>query len=192
MSSSSIDIPNATYRRFGELQYISLPADTPNISLQLHGYAQGSFTLDIELHGGNELKKRQTFSGIPSATNTVVTAAISPGLSPVVLSVDYDGNGVTDRQYDTSGVVVTYPTALAFVNGLTLPTLEKNRLVSTLRLGEYNRQRRSLQPTIARLQERNALTVFRLLVISYRDSGLLTSDLSQEAIRIVDVLLEQI
>ncbi len=192
VSSSTVDIPNATYRRFGELQYISLPADIPDIILELRGYAQGSFTLDIELHEGNELKKRQTFSGVPSATNTVVIAAISPGLSPVVLSVDYDGNGVTDRHYNTNGVVVTYPVALAFVNTLTLPTLEKNRLVSTLRLGEYNRQRRSLQPTFARLQERNVLTAFRLLVISYRDSGLLAPDLSQEAIRMVDVLLSEI
>lgn len=51
VSAKMSTIPRAVYRRFGEVQYISVPASSKPV-VDLTGYASGHFTLDIEQVAG--------------------------------------------------------------------------------------------------------------------------------------------
>jgi pimeloyl-ACP methyl ester carboxylesterase len=192
VSSSTIEVSNAVYRQIGELQYLSLPADTPNIQLRLRGKAAGSFTLDIEQYEGNDLQGRQTFSGIPSATTTVVTASINENLSPLRLAVDYDGNGVVDLEYDEQGLVpmVTYESVRRYITNLTLSAKEKTTLLNALRLAEQQNKNRQRHPHF-RLLEGSALMAIQRLVSSYGNRRLLSPVVVAELTSMIDVLIKQ-
>lgn len=91
------NIPGAYYHEFGHVKYISVPASTTP-HLVLSGYASGGFTLKIEEAEGDLVTASTTFADIPSGTSTLVTmdfpTGTISGASP--LSVDKDGNGITD------------------------------------------------------------------------------------------------
>ena len=98
ISSATSTIPGSRWRRYGEVQVLTVPKNTP-LTLNLDGYTTGSFTLDMqEIDGDNIVTASSTFSAIPSATSTTATMAFTDGTiqnaSPLLL--DYDGNGATD------------------------------------------------------------------------------------------------
>ena len=97
ISASTSTIPGARYKRYGEVQHISVPADIAP-TIELYGYADGSFTLEIQEMLGNEIIATTTFSGIPSSTSTIVTMGFPQGTiaeaSP--LMIDANGDGTTD------------------------------------------------------------------------------------------------
>lgn len=193
VSSTTIGVTNAVYRKIGEVQYLSLPADTPNTRLRMRGYATGSFTLDIERREGNEIKERQTFSGVPSATSTVVTAAITPDLPPVQLSVDVDGNGTVDMRYDEKGVVVeavTYAKVRTYIQSLTLKNPEKKLLLAALSLAEKQFKNRT-RSRLARLLERVALQTAEKLVEAYGKRKLLSAQAQTDLGTMLKGLIEQ-
>ncbi len=97
ISASHDTYPGAKYRHFGEVQYISVPADsTP--TLILDGLDTGSFTLEIEEVVGEEVLETATFAAIPTTADTLVMMDFPDGTidhaTPLV--VDYDGDGTTD------------------------------------------------------------------------------------------------
>jgi pimeloyl-ACP methyl ester carboxylesterase len=97
ISATTSTLPGAIYRRFGEVQYISVPASsTP--SLLLDGYASGSFTLDLEEVSGDTTVSSSRFSAISSVTSTEAFMSFPDGTiahaSP--LSIDKDRNGTVD------------------------------------------------------------------------------------------------
>lgn len=97
-SFATSTIPGALYTRYGEVQVLKVPKGTP-ITLNLEGYASGSFTLDVqELDGLNTVVASTTFSAIPSATSTTATISFPDGTlqTATPLLVDYDNNGITD------------------------------------------------------------------------------------------------
>ncbi|MDP2838135.1 MAG: hypothetical protein Q8O53_02560 [Candidatus Moranbacteria bacterium] len=98
VSATASDIPGARYRRFGEVQYISVPAAV-HPTLMLDGEVPGSFTLEIQEIDNNTITGTTTFSGIPSTAETKVEMDFSDGTieqaSP--LTIDYDGNGTDDH-----------------------------------------------------------------------------------------------
>ncbi len=80
VSSTTNTIRGATYRRYGEIQYISLPrSSNQSQTLTLNGYSEGSFTLEVEEWGENTMSARHTYAGIPSGTSTEVRMTISGG-----------------------------------------------------------------------------------------------------------------
>jgi len=98
VSSAGSAIPGSRWKRYGEVQVLTVPKGTP-ITLHLDGYATGSFTLDMEeIDGDNTVTASSTLSAVPSATSTKATMAFVGGTlqnaSPLLL--DYDGNGATD------------------------------------------------------------------------------------------------
>lgn len=97
ISATVSSIPGAKYKRFGEVQYLSVPASVAP-TLHLDGYDTGSFTLEVEEVLGNTVVATTTFAGIPSATTTKAVMSFSDGTianaSP--LTVDQDGDGATD------------------------------------------------------------------------------------------------
>ena len=92
VSSSTEDIVGGMYRRYGELQYISVPK-TDEFKVILTGESTGSFTLELEEWLDEDRVERVSFSAIPSSTSTVVTVMVGDGLSDVVLDMDYTGGG---------------------------------------------------------------------------------------------------
>jgi len=99
VGSSTELVRGAYYRRFGEVQYLSIPASETNYVVYLSGQSKGSFSLDVEKYTGNLLDERFTYSAVPSTASTKVefsvtsTEAIN---SETSLPVDYDGDGVVD------------------------------------------------------------------------------------------------
>ncbi len=139
VSSSTIEIENSVYRRFGELQYLSIPADV-NATLLLSGLAEGSFTLDIEEVAGEEII-RHTYSAIPSSTSTQVSLAIQTNvaLGNALLEIDYNGDGEDDVLYSTAGIVteeITYEDLFAVINHLGLKKAPKIVLLSLATVAE--------------------------------------------------------
>ena len=98
VNASASVIPGSRFKRYGEVQVITVPQNTP-ITLNLDGYAPGSFTLDIEeIDGNNSIIASSTFSAIPSTADTQATMIFTDGTlqNAAPLLVDYDGNGTTD------------------------------------------------------------------------------------------------
>ncbi len=97
ISASMSTLPGARYGRFGEVQYISLPADS-NPTLVLDGEEEGSFTLEIQEVAGETVISETTFAGIPATQNTKVTMDFSDGtiVNASPLRIDYNGDSVTD------------------------------------------------------------------------------------------------
>lgn len=98
VNSSTSTIPGSRFKRYGEVQVLTVPAHVP-LTLALEGYASGSFTLDMEeIDGNNAVIASSTLSAIPSATSTRATMAFTDGTlqnaSPLLL--DYDGSGTAD------------------------------------------------------------------------------------------------
>lgn len=141
VGSSTEIADGATYRRFGELQYLSVPATEEDIVLKLDGRAEGSFTLDIEEVRGGEVLSRKTYSAIPTATSTRVEVPIASisEVEDLVLEVDYDGDGVADVSYNTEGVVaeeVTYEDLFVAIKELSLNKNLEKILLSTAKTAE--------------------------------------------------------
>ncbi|MCR4306713.1 MAG: right-handed parallel beta-helix repeat-containing protein [Candidatus Yonathbacteria bacterium] len=97
-NSATSTIPGGSFKRYGEVQVLKVPKGIP-ITLNLEGYATGSFTLDLEeINGNNTILASSTLSAIPSATSTTATMAFTDGTlqNASSLLLDYDGNGTTD------------------------------------------------------------------------------------------------
>ncbi|MDP2665480.1 MAG: PxKF domain-containing protein, partial [bacterium] len=104
------NIPDSRYLSFGEVQYISVPSSA-NLNLIMDGYADGSFTFDMEEAQGNTVIATTTFSGIPSFTNTKVTMDISEnagieGASDLRIDVRGDGTIDVELEPKLNGVAV--------------------------------------------------------------------------------------
>ncbi len=125
VSATASDIPGARYRRFGEVQYISVPA-AAHPTLALDGEVAGSFTLEVQEIENNIVTGTTIFSGIPSTAETEAVMDFSDGTieqaSP--LTIDYDGDGTDDHALVPvlGGVVllegdITPPTTTAMLVG---------------------------------------------------------------------------
>ncbi|HEY4502843.1 MAG TPA: right-handed parallel beta-helix repeat-containing protein, partial [Candidatus Paceibacterota bacterium] len=92
------EIPGVNYRQIGEVQFISVPTGV-DYTLQLKGYQQGDFTLDIEKQQGNTVTDTTSFQGIPSSTTTVATVDIPANFEVATssLKIDQNGDGVVDK-----------------------------------------------------------------------------------------------
>jgi parallel beta-helix repeat protein len=127
-------IPGGRWKRYGEVQVLTVPQNIP-LTLNLDGYATGSFTLDMqEIDGNNTITASSTLSAIPSATSTQATMVFADGTlqnaSPLLL--DYDGNGTIDfslRPKIGKAVVfdITPPEATLTFD----PVLQKLKIIGT-------------------------------------------------------------
>ena len=58
-------------------QFISTPADLA-YTLEMHGYQEGSFVLDVDKQEGNNITASTSFQGIPSSATTLATMDVVP------------------------------------------------------------------------------------------------------------------
>ncbi len=105
VSSTTNEISGAFYRRFGEVQYISLPNTVTNATLHLIGYDNGSYTLFKELWQGDTELSSVDFKALPTNVGTVVTLPID-FTQAGVMQVDFDGDGDTDGTVSESEDVI--------------------------------------------------------------------------------------
>jgi len=100
-SSSSSDIPGATYRRYGEVQYVSVPKDTASLTLKLKGYQTGSFTLVVQEWNGDTLVSTRDYESLPTENSTIVQLPLEAFSVNTKLKIDIDGDGVFDGEVST-------------------------------------------------------------------------------------------
>ena len=134
VNSATSTISGSRFKRYGEVQVLTVPKNTP-VTLNLDGYATGSFTLDMqEVDGNNAITASSTFSAIPSATSTKATMYFADGTlqSMTPLLLDYDGDGVTDFSFtskigETTVFDITPPEAILTFD----PILQQLKIVGT-------------------------------------------------------------
>ncbi len=117
ISASVSTIPGAIYRRYGEVQYISIPASI-HPTLALDGEADGSFTLDIEESLGGVTVATTTFAGIPSTAESRVSMEFPDGTvgGSAPLMIDYDGDTEVDLSLQPRiGEIVLTPRPLSVI-----------------------------------------------------------------------------
>lgn len=105
------EIPGAVYRQIGDTQYISIPEEISH-TLNLKGYDNGSFSLDIDEQRGNNSNQITSFQGIQSSTSTSATLQYDSGmnLASTTLVVDINGDGNSDISLKTKlGETVNSP-----------------------------------------------------------------------------------
>jgi len=95
-SSSTDDLTGVTYRRYGEVQYVSVPADSTDLVLQLRGYQSGSFTLVMQEWDGRVLTATENFEAIPTGPATIIELPLDGFNMSTSLDIDFDGDGVVD------------------------------------------------------------------------------------------------
>jgi pimeloyl-ACP methyl ester carboxylesterase len=95
------NIRGARYYEIGETKFIV--AD-PSIAqhIMLKGYAEGSFSLEIQTQSGDTITAGMTFSAIPSDANTTVTLDIPENIqlesTELPMQIDFNSDGVTDTE----------------------------------------------------------------------------------------------
>lgn len=206
VSSSTNTIAGATYRRFGELQYISLPSTSDNKTLILQGVDDGSFTLDLEEKNGDTLVTRHTYSAIPSASTTRVSVDISDSasLATALVEVDFDGNGTTDVVYNTTGAVeneednededeevgdeTTYSGLLTAIEKLKLKPAQKAPFLTVAKAAEHYHSLASAQPAY-RILEKLSLTLLKQQFILAEKLRIVTKSDRQSIEIIINELL---
>ena len=192
VSSSTPVVNDASYRRFGEIQYISVPDTAANKTLELTGLAAGSFTLEIAQWQNGSVIKRQNYTAIPSGTSTKVSLPVTSGeaLADVVLVVDYDGNGSPDVNYTTAGVMVTYVTLKTAIYALPLALSYKTMLLELTRVAEQQYQK-SLTNSANKIAERATLQAAKQQIILYGKLQLISALDQQKVVGMIDVLLNK-
>jgi len=105
-----LQIPGVSYGEFGEVKYVTVPADLP-LKLHLDGYATGTFALDIEEVTGGVVTASTTFADVPTSPSTKVTMDMNGSIaSSSPLHVDENGDGTNDFSLVPKvGEVVTLP-----------------------------------------------------------------------------------
>lgn len=113
VSSSTVTIPGAVYRRYGEVQYISLPLPITGHNLLLHGDAPGSFNLEVSKRNGQSIVDKVSYSAVPNLESTIVAVPLDEFSSSTTMSIDFDGDGeidgVVEAVSDSPAIIVTTP-----------------------------------------------------------------------------------
>lgn len=194
-SSSTETIPGGNYRRFGEIQYISIPDTGDDVTVVMQGLATGSFTFEVEEYTGLTLHKRYSYKAIPSSTSTKVTFVLKEGvpIEQLPLKVDYDGNGTFEIAYNTDGEIVpeiTYTTLFDALNTLTIKPLYKKILLENARIAQQNNAKSLTNKKYKKL-EITALVVLKQQVLFYESTRQLTAAQKQELVRVIDALISK-
>lgn len=90
------EIPGATYGEFGEVKYVTVPAEG-DYTLSMRGIDFGNFSLDIEEVEGDTVLRTSTIAGVPVAPLTKATMVLDDeDYSGSSLEVDSNGDGSKD------------------------------------------------------------------------------------------------
>ncbi|MDO8570440.1 MAG: PQQ-binding-like beta-propeller repeat protein, partial [Candidatus Daviesbacteria bacterium] len=105
------NIPGSSYEVLGDAKFIWLP-DSGIYNLKFAALDQGSFDFKIRTYENNANSKTIVYNNIPLTSQTKATAVFdTSSANPPLLSLDIDGNGVTDTQIGPTGVTTDDGTA---------------------------------------------------------------------------------
>lgn len=117
------NIPGSIYREYGEVKMIKVPS-SGNISLQLVGRGEGSFTLEVISQFGELVNASSTFTGIPSSKDLIASMEIVDGSIQNAgdLLIDNNGDGVPElslkpRVGEIVAPDITPPVTIPVVDG---------------------------------------------------------------------------
>jgi len=172
VSSTTNEVSTAVYRRYGELQYISIPRDE-SFTLVLSGLAAGSFTLDLEEINNGEVTKRHTYFAIPSDLGTRASLAVNAAnsLDNLPLKVDYDGDGVDDVSYDTEGVLddkTSYEDLFQTIEALDLNRIPKLLILKTVKLANKYHEKSLADTRYTKLERASLQLLLKQLALYER------------------------
>ncbi len=102
------EILDVNYEQIGEVQFLSVPAGVA-YTLIMHGYEEGSFTLDVEKQVGNDVVNTTSFQGIPGGNTTVATMDIPVDfdVNTSELKIDNNGDNQVDKTLDATPEGIT-------------------------------------------------------------------------------------
>lgn len=193
VSSTTNEVSGAMYRRYGELQYITLPR-TEDVELILTGQASGSFTLDIEEWLEGEFSKRVTMSGIPVSTSSSVSLIIEREslIEELLLSLDYDGDGVVDVEYDGSGTIIeegiTYRNLVDAIKGAELNRGPETLLLVLAKTAERFAKKSEFKPRYEKLEHKTLKALIKQSIL-YKKLRLLTVEEQEKIQNICEALI---
>jgi len=97
VSSTDQSIDGGYYRRYGEVQFISVPTES-NPTVSLNGEEDGSFTLEVSEEVSGIVIDKVSFISIPNKKETFATMSFEDGSleSASALYLDEDGDGKND------------------------------------------------------------------------------------------------
>lgn len=91
--SKEEQIPGSSYGRFGEVQYLILPAGE-KYKIEMYGTGNGVFSLDIQEYEGGQILRTSTISNLPASLETYAYFSIENGVDDVSpISIDPNGDG---------------------------------------------------------------------------------------------------
>jgi hypothetical protein len=192
VSSTTQSIEGGIYRRFGEIQYVSLPDEGLEVEILLNGLAAGSFTLEVATVVDGVYAPRDTYTAIPSGTSTKATLVVDTDTPPnsSLVSVDYDGNGTSDIAYDTKGEVVpvvTYDSLLQLIQSLEIKPIYKKLLLENARLAQRY-DLKSLSSVKFKRLELVAIEVLKQQVYHYHRKKILSTTQKDDLTKIINEL----
>jgi pimeloyl-ACP methyl ester carboxylesterase len=194
VSSTTNEIDTATYRRYGELQYLSIPQGEVG-SIVLRGVAPGSFTLDIEEVIEDQVTQRHTYSAIPSSIDTIATVSIEGVLlGEAIVAVDHDGDGQVDVSYNVSGIMENKPTyddLLKQIELLDVKKAPKSVLTVLAKVAQKLHDKAQVKAQFVK-QEKIALQVLLRQVLLYTKLGLITEQEKSLLMEMLNYLLKEL
>jgi hypothetical protein len=94
------NIPGSYYLTFGDIKYIFTDTDSP-INIFMNGYANGTFTFNIDELQGDTHISSLAFKDIPTISHTKVSIDTQSDINTVSgMKIDIDGNGIIDFNLD--------------------------------------------------------------------------------------------
>ena len=89
-------IPGTYYTEFGDVKYLFTEAST-TAHIVMNGYAQGTFTFNVDEYQGDTRTASTTFQDIPTTASTVVTLNVQSDITTLSpMSIDKNGDGTID------------------------------------------------------------------------------------------------
>ncbi|MBM3261516.1 hypothetical protein FJY93_03800 [Candidatus Kaiserbacteria bacterium] len=192
ISASTSTIPGATYKRYGEVQVISIPQSV-SPTVVLSGVSDGSFTLEVEEYSGGIVVATTTFAGVPSLADTSATMSFPDGTIQNAgdLTIDYDGNGTIDFTLapEESAEVTRDEPSLSALLTVLKDMIGRIDAPDTLKKNLFKKVE-NLEKKIEKKKEKNTkiLSAFNKKIVRQEVKGKLNSADAHELIALLDAL----
>ena len=191
VSSTTVEVSSALYRRVGEVQYIEIPSTEQEVELHMTGQATGSFTLEIERWEGDILEEQVDYVAVPTATSTVVTARVIDDITQTLLELDLEGDGEVEGEMAHDGVftetAVSYTTLISAVDSLNLSQARKQALLTLIKSAEYYGTKIPMRRSYLVLEDLLLTTSQKLIRLYVKKRYISTND-AESILEMIEVL----
>ncbi len=186
-----MEIEGSTYLEAGNVKYVIVPKST-SYEVIIEGEGGGVFTTVIsELHGDVEHEVHR-FTATTSSTTIATFEKSSGEFSPV--SIDEDGNGVTDVELTVDGVIIekpaTYSNLRSVISSIALPKIHKEILLQFVKSAESLHSMKKNK--IHAQAEKVILSTLDKTILLYERKKLISAMETEKIRKIINSLITQI